>query len=105
MQRFFTLCVSLFLFCTFFLSLNSYSQSCNGFDGGPIAGGLTQLTNGERCANKGIDPGQMRIDAFNVDDGGNPNNVGFEIDWNDGSAFQIVTFTGGQVTHPAANAY
>ena len=106
MHRLFTHCsVLLFFILTFCLSLESYSQSCNGADGSPVAGGLTQLAGGDLCANTAGVPGRMRIEAFNVDDNGNPNAIGFEIDWNDGSALQIVTFTAGQVTHPAANSY
>src|SRR5690349_23030618 len=107
MQRFFTHCVAIFLLlCSFFLSLDLYSQSCNGADGlNPVGGGLVQEAGGDLCANNAVVPGRMRIEANNVDDGGNPNSIGFEIDWNDGSALQIVTFTAGQVTRPSANSY
>jgi gliding motility-associated-like protein len=71
---------------------------CGGFDGAPQpTGGPQSITNGQICLNKPGAPAQIRISAFNVADGNNPNNFGVEIDWDDGSPRQIVSF-GGAIT-------
>ncbi len=71
---------------------------CGGFDGAPQpTGGPQSITNGQICLNKPGAPAQIRISAFNVADGNNPNNFGVEIDWDDGSPRQIISF-GGAIT-------
>jgi len=88
---------------------NAFSQiGCGGFNGAPQpTGGPQSLDNGELCLNKvGGPPAKIRISAFNVADGNNPNNFAVEIDWDDGSARQIVAFGGGiTVNHPAPHDY
>ncbi|TDI70393.1 MAG: hypothetical protein E2O88_03620, partial [Bacteroidetes bacterium] len=69
------------------LALNPlYAQNCDpGADGiTPVGGGPQQLANGDICANSAVIPYRWNITYTNVDDGGNPNNVEFVIDWDDG---------------------
>src|SRR5690606_36745727 len=70
----------------------AYSQGCNGADGSGIyTGSIANRDNGTRCANMlgqpGFAPGLMEIDISNVEESGT---VQFQIDWDDGSAFQAV---------------
>ncbi|MDH4092473.1 MAG: hypothetical protein OEV24_18590 [Cyclobacteriaceae bacterium] len=89
-----------FSVCTFFLLFgtgNAWAQvGCGGFDGAPAPnGGPQSISNGQICLNKPGAPAEIRINANNVADGNNPNNFGVEIDWDDGSPRQIVSFGGG----------
>jgi len=71
---------------------------CGGFDGAPQpTGGPLSITNGQICLNKAGAAAEIRFLATNVADGNNPNNFGIEIDWDDGSARQVVAF-GGPIT-------
>lgn len=89
---FWLLCV----FLSFFGSSKLLAQvGCGGFDGAPQpTGGPQSITNGQICLNKPGAPAQIKISAFNVADGNNPNNFAVEIDWDDGSARQVVAFGG-----------
>lgn len=81
---------------------------CGGFNGAPSpSGGTISLGPGEICLNKpGGAPAQISISALNVADGNNPNNFAVEIDWDDGSARQIVAFGGGiTVTNTGPHSY
>ena len=73
----------------------AYSQGCNGADGSGIyTGSIANRDNGTRCANMlgqpGFAPGLMEIDISNVDESGT---IQFQINWDDGSAFQAVNAT------------
>jgi len=98
----------------FFISIILFGASnasaqvgCGGFDGAPQpTGGPQSLTNGQICLNKPGAPAEIKISAFNVADGNNPNNFAVEIDWDDGSARQIVAFGGGiTVNNTGPHAY
>ena len=67
-----------------------------------MGGGITQLANGQICANKMdmTDLTVMQILYTNVEDGGNPNNVEFFIDWDDGTT-QTLFFSLGEIIQPA----
>lgn len=99
------------LFCIFFSLLGTSKLlaqvGCGGFDGAPQpTGGPQSITNGQICLNKPGAPAQIRISAFNVADGNNPNNFAVEIDWDDGSARQIVPFGGAiPVSHTGPHSY
>ena len=73
-----------------FFSVNySLAQNCDPGANGitPVGGGITQLIHGQVCANKMdiVDQATIKILYTNVDDGGDPDNVEFFIDWNDGT--------------------
>lgn len=80
---------------------------CGGFNGAPSpSGGPQSLDNGQLCINKPGAPAQLRIIAANVADGSNPNNFAVEIDWDDGSPRQILTFGGSiPILNTAPHAY
>jgi PKD repeat protein len=69
----------LLLVCLCFIYKNHYSQSCNGF-GGPLLSGNTVIDIAPICAPTTFD---WEVTYFNVDDGGNQNNVSFEVIWGD----------------------
>ena len=95
-------------FCLFLIlgvlgtSSASYAQTCDpGADGiTPVGGGTQNLLNGDVCANNASTAGVMQINYNNVDDGGDPNNVEFFIDWDDGTT-QTLRFALGEITQPA----
>ena len=98
----------LFVFFFFLSASNLLAQvGCGGFDGAPQpTGGPQSITNGQICLNKPGAPAQIKISAFNVADGNNPNNFAVEIDWDDGSARQIVAFGGAiPVNNTGPHAY
>ncbi|MBL7856419.1 MAG: gliding motility-associated C-terminal domain-containing protein [Cyclobacteriaceae bacterium] len=102
--------VRLFFLVVFFVgavAVESVAQSCGGFLPGPVGGGLFQASNGDICANTAVSPALLEIRPNNVDDGGNPNSIGFEIDWNDGSPLQQIFVSAGQaaLNNPATKEY
>jgi gliding motility-associated-like protein len=90
----------IFLAAFFFIQNSALAQvGCNGFDGAPQpSGGVNSINNGTLCLNAPSPaPAEIEILASNVADGNNPNNFAVIINWDDGSAEQIIAF-GGPVT-------
>ncbi|MDH5398741.1 MAG: hypothetical protein OEX02_11370, partial [Cyclobacteriaceae bacterium] len=83
------------------------AQSCNGADGlFPPLSGNTVIANGDICANSAITPYRWEVTYTNVEDGGNPGNVEFFIDWNDGFTQTINLGVGDDfVQNTGPNAY
>lgn len=69
---------------------------CGGFNGAPQpSGGVNSLDNGSICLSDPTQtPAEIEIVASNVADGSNPNNFSVVIDWDDGSAREIIAFGG-----------
>ncbi|HEY5918190.1 MAG TPA: hypothetical protein VIU13_12335, partial [Chryseolinea sp.] len=64
------------------------AQACDGADGtGIFNGSIANRDNGTVCANNPVQPALMEIDISNIDESGT---VQFEINWDDGSALQVV---------------
>src|SRR6188768_3601427 len=64
------------------------AQGCDGADGtGIFNGSIANRDNGTVCANNPVQPALMEIDINNIDESGT---VQFEINWDDGSALQVV---------------
>lgn len=72
----------------------------------PPLSGNTVLANGDICANSAVIPYRWNITYTNVDDGGNPNNVQFVIDWDDGIVETIILGVGDNfLQNTGSNAY
>ncbi len=68
---------------------------CGGFNGAPTPlGGPLSVDNGQICLNKPGAPAEITFRATNVADGNDPNNFAIDIDWDDGSPRQTVSFGG-----------
>jgi hypothetical protein len=79
---------SLFVVSYILFPTQVLAQGCDGADGtGIFTGSIANRDNGTVCANNPIQPALMEIDIENIDESGI---VQFEIDWDDGSALQIV---------------
>src|SRR5689334_8767643 len=82
--------LSLFVVSCLVFPIDALAQpgGCNGFDGtGIFNGSIANRDNGTVCANTPIQPALMEIDISNIDETGT---VQFEINWDDGSALQVV---------------
>jgi len=98
---------ALWVFFGLVINVGAHGQSCDGADGFfPPLSGNTVIANGDICANTAVIPYRWNITYTNVDDGGNPNNVEFFIDWDDGTT-QTVTQGAGDnfIQQTGANAY
>jgi gliding motility-associated-like protein len=79
---------SLFVVSCILFPAQVLAQGCDGADGtGIFNGSIANRDNGTVCANTPIQPALMEIDISNIDEGGT---VQFEINWDDGSALQVV---------------
>lgn len=95
----FSSCVILFCILSPGFSQIGLAQSCDGADGSSPNKGPNKESNGSYCLNNPALPGEISIQATNVDDADDPTNFGVEIDWDDGSAPQVVDYPGdGTVT-------
>ena len=80
--------LSLFVVSCILFPSQGFAQGCDGADGtGIFNGSIANRDNGTVCANSPVQPALMEIDISNIDETGT---VQFEINWDDGSALQVV---------------
>ena len=80
--------LSLYIVSSILFPVDVLAQGCDGADGtGIFNGSIANRDNGTVCANNPVQPALMEIDISNIDEGGT---VQFEINWDDGSALQVV---------------
>jgi gliding motility-associated-like protein len=74
---------------------------CGGFNGSiQPNGGPTSSSDGDYCLNLvNPAPAVLQMVVSNVADGSNPNNFGFVVNWDDGSALETFAFGDGKATY------